>query len=101
MDLRKSLMNRREVIRLGAATAAAAFDPALLSAAPPAKGKTTVGTDVEQWGMFEVALPGPFSGNPFKEVTLTATFTLEHRSVKVTGFYDGEGTYRLRFMPDA
>ncbi len=59
------------------------------------------GGAVEQWGMFEASLAGPSAGNPYKEVTLTAVFTLEHRSVRVTGFYDGEGTYRVRFMPDA
>src|ERR1700761_3324713 len=58
-------------------------------------------SSIEQWGLFEVSLPGPSAGNPFKEVTLTARFSLEHRTVQVTGFYDGDGTYRVRFMPDA
>lgn len=93
-------MKRRDLIRLGAASVAASLQPALLSAAAP--GKTPIaGKSVEQWGMFEVSLSGPAGGNPFKDVTLTALFTTEHRSVKVTGFYDGDGTYRVRFMPDA
>jgi hypothetical protein len=32
---------------------------------------------------------------------LAATFTRGDREVKCTGFYDGGGTYRVRFMPDA
>jgi hypothetical protein len=55
---------------------------------------------VEQWGMFEIALQGPSSGNPFKDVSLSAEFTHNHRKLQVKGFYDGDGTYRVRFMPD-
>jgi hypothetical protein len=33
-------------------------------------------------------------------VEVGATFRQGHRSVQVNGFYDGEGTYRVRFMPD-
>ncbi len=69
---------------------------ALLGALLPSPSKT-----VEQWGLFEVAFQGPHSGNPFKDVTLTAVFKLDHREVLVTGFYDGDGVYRIRFMPDA
>jgi hypothetical protein len=29
-----------------------------------------------------------------------ARFAYQHRSVDVSGFYDGEGQYRIRFMPD-
>jgi len=95
-------MHRRDLIRFGAATvAAAALDPGMLSAASVGKPETSTGKSVEQWGLFEVPLVGPSSGNPYKEVTLTAVFTLEHRNVRVTGFYDGDGTYRVRFMPDA
>ena len=53
------------------------------------------------WGRFELALDGPSEGNPFLDVDLGATFRLGDRAVKVTGFYDGDGVYRLRFMPDA
>ena len=55
---------------------------------------------VEQWGIFELVLQGPSSGNPFADVGLTATFDNGHRSAEVRGFYDGEGIYRVRFMPD-
>jgi hypothetical protein len=58
-------------------------------------------TEVEQWGVFELSLDGPSDGNPFIDVRLTATFSSGPRRYDVTGFYDGEGVYRLRFMPDA
>jgi hypothetical protein len=56
---------------------------------------------VERWGIFEVTLTGPADGNPFTDVTLTATFTQGDAAREVTGFYDGDGTYRIRFMPEA
>lgn len=56
---------------------------------------------VEQWDFFEVTLPGPSAGNPFLEVQLSARFRQGEKQVTVDGFYDGEGVYRVRFMPDA
>jgi hypothetical protein len=59
---------------------------------------------IERWGIYEVALEGPDEGavgNPFTDVTLSATFRLGSREVEAPGFYDGDGVYRIRFMPDA
>jgi hypothetical protein len=56
--------------------------------------------DVEQWGIFELALPATAEGNPFLDNTFTASFSQDDRSIQVNGFYDGEGIYRVRFMPD-
>jgi hypothetical protein len=56
---------------------------------------------VERWGMAEVALAGPVSGNPFVDVELSATFRQGVRTVQATGFYDGGGSYLVRFMPDS
>jgi hypothetical protein len=64
-----------------------------------ASGVRAAGT-VEQWGVFEVELPGPAGGNPFVEVGLAADFTDGERTFAVAGFYDGNGVYRVRFMPD-
>jgi len=58
-------------------------------------GNFTVG----QWGMYEIALHGPAGGNPFDDVSLSATFTSGARTIDANGFYDGDGTYRIRFMP--
>ena len=55
---------------------------------------------VEQWERFEIELPGPSDGNPFLDVEISAVFTRDSRSVTVPGFYDGDGIYRVRFMPD-
>ncbi len=54
---------------------------------------------VEQWSVFELKLTGPATGNPFVDVQLSARFTHAETTVTVNGFYDGDGTYRLRFMP--
>ncbi|OMF37761.1 DUF5060 domain-containing protein [Paenibacillus sp. FSL H8-0548] len=54
----------------------------------------------EKWGIFEILLKGPNHGNPFVDVAISAVFTCEERSVQVSGFYDGEGIYRIRFMPE-
>ncbi|MCY2954427.1 MAG: DUF4038 domain-containing protein [Planctomycetota bacterium] len=56
---------------------------------------------VERWGVFEVALKGPAAGNPFVDVDLSAQFTIGQSTLRVNGFYDGEGRYVLRFMPEA
>jgi len=87
-------MHRRDLLKLGAAAIATGIRPAIASTAAPS-------SSIEQWGLFEITLPGPSTGNPFKDVNLTARFTLEHRTISITGFYDGDGTYRIRFMPDA
>ncbi len=65
--------------------------PLIVRAAPPT---------VECWGVFEIELTGPSSGNPFAEVRFEADFTDGHRTVLVPGFYDGDGVYRIRFSPE-
>src|SRR4051812_2757832 len=55
----------------------------------------------EQYDTFELSLPGPTDGIPFVDVSLSARFTSGDRSIDVPGFYDGGGTYRVRFMPPA
>ena len=56
---------------------------------------------VSKWSVYEVVIKkGPQNGNPFVEVDLKAVFTDGERTLQVLGFYDGEGVYRVRFMPD-
>jgi hypothetical protein len=55
---------------------------------------------VERWDIFELVLNGPAEGNPFIDVTFGAKFAYRHRVVDVDGFYDGDGIYKVRFMPD-
>lgn len=54
---------------------------------------------VEQWDVFEVEAAGPTEGNPFVDVVLTAEFTDGVTTTSASGFYDGGGVYRVRFMP--
>ncbi|WP_263409524.1 DUF5060 domain-containing protein [Terriglobus tenax] len=91
-------MDRRELLKGSAAAVASILSPVGAEAA--VKSVATAGK-VERWGVFELELNGPSHGNPFVDVTLTAHFTQEHRTVAVKGFYDGDGLYRVRFMPDA
>ena len=54
---------------------------------------------VERWGVFEAAVQGPQEGNPFTGQVFTGVFTGKNERVEAAGFYDGEGVYRVRFMP--
>ena len=54
---------------------------------------------VERWGQHEIHLTGPASGNPYLDVQWSATFTQGDRAIVVPGFWDGGGTYRVRFSP--
>ena len=80
----RPLLTRRAATGLGLAALAS---PAL--AAPPT---------VPRWGVHEIALDGPATGNPF-DVALSAVFTDGKTTLTVAGFYDGAGVYRLRFSP--
>src|ERR1700748_2854335 len=87
-------MNRREMLKISSASALGVF----------ATGKAVTemaSASICQYDIFEVSLKGPSSGNPFIDVQLKATFSLEHRTITVDGFYDGDGNYKIRFMPDA
>ncbi|WP_345762866.1 DUF5605 domain-containing protein [Diaminobutyricibacter sp. McL0608] len=66
---------------------------------------------VARWGVFELLIDGPSHGNPFVDVELTATFARAASDggepgdtadlVRVGGFYDGDGLYRVRFLPES
>ncbi|SMH50928.1 Protein of unknown function [Rathayibacter oskolensis] len=50
---------------------------------------------------FELELHGPSHGNPFVDVALSAVVDGPTGAVRVPGFYDGDGVFRLRLMPEA
>src|SRR5215831_16973329 len=55
---------------------------------------------VEQWGIFELSEKGPSSGNPFVDVRFSALWSQGDVRIESQGFYDGDGIYRVRFMPE-
>jgi len=54
---------------------------------------------VEQWDRYEITLKCKYSGNSFTEVNLTAVFTGPDTTFVVSGFYDGDDVFKIRFMP--
>lgn len=55
-----------------------------------------------RWDVLEVRFAGPSHGNPFVDVELSADFTRPDGStVRVGGFYDGDGEYAVRALADA
>lgn len=95
----------------------AATVPATAKATSAAAADFTYADRVEQWGVQEIVLRSTRAyANPFTEVTLQARFTAggkdgadgkdgrdgkAAKAIVVSGFYDGQQTWRLRFMPDA
>ena len=55
---------------------------------------------VEKWDIFEEKFKGPQKGNPFIDVSLVAVFKHEKSKIEVEGFYDGDGIYKIRMMPE-
>ena len=55
---------------------------------------------IERWSRFEVTYQHISTKNPCTDVKLTATFKLNDSVVTVSGFYDGDNTWKIRFMPE-
>jgi hypothetical protein len=66
---------------------------------PVASARLDQTKPAERWGTAEVILSGPSHGNPFIDVDLRAIFRSGTSEITVGGFYDGDGIYRIRFMP--
>lgn len=60
------------------------------------KTYTSTGT---KYGVLEFVFEGPKEGNPFAEQWLKGTFQSRSETKETEGFYDGDGIYRIRFMP--
>lgn len=54
---------------------------------------------LERWGLFEWSEEGRTEGNSFRDYTVKARFINEHEEKTVSGFYDGDGIYKVHFMP--
>lgn len=56
---------------------------------------------VEQWGLQEISLQSNLAhANPFTDVDVRGRFSSGSRTVEVYGFYDGNHTWKVRFMPE-
>ena len=53
----------------------------------------------EKWNVFEITCSGPASSNPFTEIVFSAVFINGSIVDTITGFYDGLGKYKVRYMP--
>ena len=71
---------------------------AVMAAGLAGRAAATSAVTVERWGLFEIALEAPVEGEPFS-VDLVAVFTDGQATLRVPGFYDGGGVWRIRFSP--
>lgn len=67
-----------------------------------ARAETAETVQVSRWEMHEFSLRGRSPGdNPFRDAALNGEFTSPTEKVlAVSGFYDGDDTWRLRFTPN-
>lgn len=56
--------------------------------------------EIERWKQYEFDAIGPEDGNPFVDVEFFGCFEINGHQVKVRGFYDGKGHYKVRYMPE-
>ena len=54
---------------------------------------------IEKWDVLEATISGPNEGNPFCDQWIKGTFCCKNEKKTVDGFYDGDGIYKVRFMP--
>lgn len=55
---------------------------------------------IEKWDFIELTYQAKPDGNPFTDVQLSAEFQFKNRRYFVEGFYDGDNTWKIRFMPN-
>lgn len=54
---------------------------------------------VEKWKIAQITCMGKTDGNPFTDYQITGHFVSAHEDKTVDGFYNGNGSYVVRFMP--
>ena len=54
---------------------------------------------VEKWDVFEVTVNGKSDKNPFIDYQIQGYFKSKNETKIIDGFYDGNGIYKVRFMP--
>jgi hypothetical protein len=72
----------------------------IFASAAVCAGQTSFPPKVKQWDLQEIVLHS-FRGyqNPFVDVSLSAKFACGGDQVSAAGFYDGNSTWKVRFMP--
>ena len=55
---------------------------------------------MKQYEMFELVFPGEALTDRWAQIDLTAEFSCGDTVKTVKGFYDGEGRYVIRFLPE-
>jgi hypothetical protein len=53
----------------------------------------------ERWDLFEVSCSGYDDKNPYVDYSIQGIFKHKNETIKTDGFYDGNGIYKVRFMP--
>ncbi|MEN2739651.1 DUF5060 domain-containing protein [Microbacterium sp. X-17] len=75
-------------------------DPGYESAdVPEGTARLDAPATTQQWETFDLRLTGPAHGNPYVDVDVWADFSDDDGVIRVGGFYDGDGQYRIRFLP--
>jgi hypothetical protein len=70
------------------------------AAVVPGSAHLTAPATAQVWERLEIVIDGPRHGNPFVDVELTARFFgPDGAALDALGFYDGDGVYRVRFLP--
>jgi hypothetical protein len=54
---------------------------------------------MKQYEIYEATFTGPVLKENYAEVDLQGEFALNGKTSTVQGFYDGNGIYKVRYMP--
>ncbi|KZM49776.1 DUF5060 domain-containing protein [Labrenzia sp. OB1] len=57
-------------------------------------------TTIAQYDIFEHEIKADIPGNPYLDTEFWGVFALNNRKIRVPGFYDGDGVFKVRFSPD-
>lgn len=64
----------------------------------PSSAVVSFAQSVSRYETFEAVFQGPSNGNPFCDVELSIQLESPSGRIEVPGFYDGDGTYRVRCL---
>lgn len=57
-------------------------------------------TKIAKWDLFEYEAKANVAGNPYLDTEFWGVFSQGNREIRVPGFYDGNGSFKVRFSPD-